>query len=431
MPAASAADPIALLLAGRYPDRESGALLAAETRSLVIEDRLDGGEAELVAGLGAGRKVAVLSDVDTAAVMGHRIERALGGRFDVQPIVLERDPHGDASLVQRIVAALDPATDLVIAVGSGTVNDLAKLVAHARGVPQVVFATAPSMNGYTSVSASLFDGGVKRSVRTATPVGVFFDLRVLAAAPPRMIRAGLGDSLCRSTAQVDWLLAHLLLDRPYREVPFALLADDERALFADPAALMHGDIAAMRHLVRTLVLSGFGMTLCGGSYPASQGEHLLAHFVAMTRPPDVVPALHGEEIGVCTLAMAELQGRFLDADEAPVLAPSTVTHDELRARYGPGPGEICWRELVPKLLDRARADALNQRLAAGWPAMRARMAAVSVDATRLRATLLAAAAPISPAELGWPAPLFAAARRHAREIRDRYTFLDLAADAAA
>jgi len=28
-------------------------------------------------------------------------------------------------------------------------------------------------------------------------------------------------------------------------------------------------------LARTLVLSGFGMTICGGSYPASQGEHLM------------------------------------------------------------------------------------------------------------------------------------------------------------
>ena len=40
---------------------------------------------------------------------------------------------------------------------------------------------------------------------------------MLAAAPPRLIRAGLGDSACRSTAQADWLLSHMLLDRPYRQ----------------------------------------------------------------------------------------------------------------------------------------------------------------------------------------------------------------------
>ena len=47
------------------------------------------------------------------------------------------------------------------------------------------------------------------------PTGVFFDLAVLAAAPARMMRAGLGDTVCRTTAQVDWLLSHLLLDTAY------------------------------------------------------------------------------------------------------------------------------------------------------------------------------------------------------------------------
>ena len=78
---------------------------------------------------------------------------------------------------------------------------------------------------------------------------MFCDLRVLAAAPPRLIRAGLGDSACRSTAQADWLLSHALLDRPYRAAPFALLADDERALFELTDALVAGELGAMRYLM--------------------------------------------------------------------------------------------------------------------------------------------------------------------------------------
>src|SRR6185295_482865 len=158
----------------------------------------------------------------------------------------------------QLAGRLDPQLDAVVAVGSGTINDLCKLAARDRGVPQLVFATAPSMNGYTSLSASLTEGGVKRSLRAATPVAAFFDLGVLAAAPIRLIRAGLGDSICRPTAQADWRLAHLLLDQPYRAAPFALLAGDEAALLARADALVTGDLAAMRHLARTLVLSGFG-----------------------------------------------------------------------------------------------------------------------------------------------------------------------------
>ena len=103
----------------------------------------------------------------------------------------------------------------------------------------------------------------------------------MAAAPQRLIASGFGDSLARATAQADWLMAHLLLGKPYRETPFMLLADDEEAMIAAAPALKAGDVAAIELLVRTLVMSGFGMTLCGGSYPASQGEHLISHYIDM------------------------------------------------------------------------------------------------------------------------------------------------------
>lgn len=423
-----AADPIELLLAGRYPDPETGELLRAESRAVVIEDTLEGREAELLTGLGLGKRLAVISDANTFAALGERVERAIAGTFSVQRIVLNGTFDADIETIARLSAAIGPATDAVVAVGSGTLNDLSKMVALERGVPQVVFATAPSMNGYTSLSASITGGGVKRSVRAATPIGVFFDLRVLAAAPLPLIRAGLGDSSCRPTAQADWLFSHLLLDRPYREAPFAMLAADEAALFAAAPALVKGDLAAMRLLVRTLVLSGFGMTICGGSFPASQGEHLLSHYVEMLHPPGMVEALHGEQIGVCALAMARMQDHLLAQEETPVIYPSTLTREELVARFGPVAGEACWAEIAPKLFDAAQAEALTAKLAHSWDAMRTRIAAVTHGAARMEELLVAAGAPTTAEALGWPAELLTDALEHAREIRNRYTSLDFAAD---
>ena len=142
-------------------------------------------------------------------------------------VVLDGTPHADASTVERLRQACAGA-DALVAVGSGTINDLCKYAAAQDGKPYAVFATAPSMNGYTSKNAAITVEGHKKSLAAAAPVGVFIDLAVLAAAPARMIRAGLGDSLCRSTAQADWLLSHHLFATPYRRAPFVLLADDER-----------------------------------------------------------------------------------------------------------------------------------------------------------------------------------------------------------
>lgn len=421
-------DPIELLLAGRYRDPDTGELLRAESRAVVIEDSLEGSEAERVAALGIDGHVAVVSDPTTHAVLGERLERVLAGRFGVQSIVLP-EPHADTDTIARLLAGLEARTDAIIAVGGGTLNDLTKMAALERGCPQLVFATAPSMNGYTSLSASITSGGIKRSFRARTPVGAFFDLRVLAAAPLRLIRAGIGDSLCRATAQADWLLAHLLLGRPYREAPFALLAADERALVAQIPALLAGDVPAMRHLVRTLVLSGFGMTIANGSFPASQGEHLLGHYIEMMHPPDLAPGLHGEQMAVCTLAMAHLQDAMLARDAAPVLRPGMLDRAAIVAHFGPEIGEGLWQEVEPKRLDAARVEELNAHLAVGWSHMHAAITRVTLGAARTRELLVAAGAPTAPDELGWPPSLWEGARRHARELRNRYTFLDLAADA--
>ncbi|MBA3817302.1 MAG: iron-containing alcohol dehydrogenase [Deltaproteobacteria bacterium] len=429
MPVADPHDPISLLLAGRYPDPTTGELLRAETRSVVIEDSLVGAEAELLVALGLGRRLALIADAHTFAALGERVERAVAGRFAVQRIVLDGAFDADVETIARLGAVIERGVDAIVAVGSGTINDLGKMVALERGIPQVVFATAPSMNGYTSLSASITSQGVKRSVRAATPVGVFFDLGVLAAAPPPLIRAGLGDSSCRPTAQADWLLAHLLVDWPYREAPFALLAADEPALFAQAPELLAGDLGALRRLVRTLVLSGFGMTICGGSYPASQGEHLLSHYLEMQRPTHP-ERLHGEQIGVCALAMARLQAQVLARDTPPRLQASTLTRDEVLARFGPIAGESCWAEVAPKLLTAARAEELTARLARDWDAIRARLMAVSLEPQAMQAMLGSAGAPTTPGELGWSNALLDEALHHAREIRNRYTFLDLAADVA-
>jgi glycerol-1-phosphate dehydrogenase [NAD(P)+] len=175
------------------------------------------------------------------------------------------------------------------------------------------------------------------------------------------------------------------------------------------------------------VLSGFGMTICGGSFPASQGEHLISHTVEMMAPADWPESFHGEQIGVATLTMARLQERLL-AGGPPRLDPSTVTETAVKAHFGTELGSACWREFAGKRLDETGAAALNARLEDGWESIRTRLAGVTRTSSTLAAVLDQAGAPTTPEALGWPPAFYRDAVRHAREIRDRYTFLDLAAD---
>jgi len=420
-------DPLAALIEGRYPDPDGGPPLAVPTRTVAIEDTLAGREAELVAALDLGRRLALVVDANTDRVLGARLADALRPVAEIEILRLPGRPHADAKTAARVKAA-SAGCDALIAVGSGTINDLCKYVAAETARPYAVFATAPSMNGYTSVNAAITVDGHKKSLPAAAASGVFFDLEVLAAAPPRMIRSGLGDSLCRPTAQADWLLAHLLFDQPYRRAPFVLLADDEPALFARAEALMAGDLTAMRRLARTLVLSGFGMTLCGSSHPASEGEHLISHYVEMMAPGDWPGSFHGEQIAVTTLTMARIQERLLANDGPPVLRASRIDESALKAHFGAVLGAACWREFAAKRLDAAAVEALNARLSERWDAIRGEIARTTIPAVRLASVLEASGAPTTPEALGWPRDFYLDAVVHARELRNRYTFLDLAAD---
>jgi len=418
-------DVIRRLIEGTFPDPDGGPDLAVGVRSVVIADSLEGEERDLVAALGLGARLALVSDPTTHEVLGGRIARALSGLAAVDLIKLPQRPHADAGSVEKIRGA-SVASDALVAVGSGTVNDLCKYAAALDDKPYVVFGTAPSMNGYTSVNAAITVEGHKKSLAARAPRGVFLDLGVLAAAPPRMIRSGLGDSLCRPTAQVDWLLANALRGDPYREAPFVLLAEDETELFATGDALLSGDLEAMRRLARTLVLSGFGMTICGGSMPASQGEHLIGHYVEMRADPAWPFSFHGEQIGVATLTMARLQELMLDGD-APRIVGGDPEEDAVLDHFGPGIGPACWREFAPKRISGNRLGELNQRLTEQWQSLGERIGRCARAAADLHQALSRAGAPSRPEDLRWSQSVYRDAVRHAREIRNRYTFLDLAA----
>lgn len=421
-----APDTLGQLLRGEWPDPDGGPPIRIPVQSVAIERSLSGLEAALVAPLRLGRRIAVVSDTTTRAVLGERVERALAGLAPIVPVVLDGQPHADARTVEIVRRACAHA-DALIAVGSGTINDLCKYAAAKDGKPYAVFATAPSMNGYASKNAAITIDGHKMSLPAVSPVGVFMDLGVLSAAPARLIRAGLGDSLCRSTAQADWLLSHHLRGTPYRRAPFALLAEDEPALLDDPEALLRGDLEAMRALARTLILSGLGMTLCDGSYPASQGEHLISHYIDMFAPAGRKAYFHGEQVAVATLTMARIQEEVLAAGP-PHLRSELIACAELQRRFGAEIGESCWREFAAKHMTQAAEARLERHLADHWDDICDSVGRAMIPAERIHGVLQRAGCPTGPTQIGLSPAFYATAVRNARFLRDRYTFLDLADD---
>jgi glycerol-1-phosphate dehydrogenase [NAD(P)+] len=139
-------------------------------------------------------------------------------------------------------------------------------------------------------------------------------------------------------------------------------------------------------------------------------------------------SLHGEQVGVATLTLSRMQHALLHSERPPEVRPTRLDEAGMRARYGELADEVI-AQFRAKALDEAAAARTNARLAEIWPSMRAQLHQVMLPTERLRQALEAAGAPTTGAELGLPSAFYRAAVRHAREIRDRYSILDLAGDA--
>jgi glycerol-1-phosphate dehydrogenase [NAD(P)+] len=395
---------------------------------------------EALAATGGPARLLAISDAATRAVAWEKISprlRSLG--VSVTEIVLPPGPHGpplaDEANRRRIQEAIRPDTDAILAIGSGTINDLAKVSSRACGKPYLVCATAPSMNGYPSSNASVLEEGLKVTRSAQAPTAILADLEILAAAPLAMIRAGLGDLLSQQTALADWRLSSLVEETYYCPAVAGLVTGPIRRAGEDADALNRREESAVARLTETLILSGLTMVMAGQSSPASGAEHLISHYWEMEAGDQGRPEpLHGAQVGVTCILMAELMRRLADTDSRDLPGPSATLPDAweeaepaVAARHG-----ALWivvrdeaRTKHRGAADRSKRFASHQER---WGEIWADLRPLCPDPASLREALGRAGAPTTPADLGLSAERVHRALLVAREIRSRYTVLDLAAE---
>ncbi len=394
-----------------------------------IEESLDGGAADLVAPLRIGKRIAVVSDVNTHEAMGRRVVKDLRALGAVDDLVFPGNTHCD----EETIAAMQDRTrhaDAIVAVGSGSLCDTAKYATFKDGRRYVAFATAASMNGYAAATASVTLGnGYKTSLPAHGPAGLFIDLKVNADAPIWLPASGLGDSLCRPTAQVEWWGAHRLLGTPYSATPFHLLAVQEKNVMASAADLAKHSVEANGHLYQLLIHTGFGNVVVGTSHPGSMGEHQVSHWIDMFAGKDHPGSTHGQQVGVAALALARLHKMLFALDRPPQIKPKRLVVEDFILRYGSDIGRLCHDEALKKSFDQKAADAFNARLRTIWDELRTESVKMMIAPEDMAKTLSVAEGPTTATELGLSREVWRKAMKHARDVRNRWSYLDLADDA--
>lgn len=263
----------------------------------------------------------IVSDTNTALAQGDALETAFAeaGRTVIRYTFRTKADHflvPDEAAIGALLTALPRDTGLIVAAGSGTINDICRFVSDRMKIPYLVVCTAPSVDGYASTVSPLILAGHKTTLEACYPAAIFADPEVLRAAPAELLQAGFGDLLGKLTALADWNLARLLQDEYHCPLIEGMVRKALAASTAQAAGVAARNADACTALYNALLLSGLAMGMVGNSRPASGAEHHLAHYWEMDALAKGAPhALHGNAVGAATPVVARLYD--LMADKLP------------------------------------------------------------------------------------------------------------------
>ncbi len=396
-----------------------------------IIDRVPGMFKELF----PGQTAVIVADTNTWRVAGAAVESALkSAGVACAPAFVFDDPHLHAewSFILKLESALKPLDAIAVAVGSGVINDLTKLVSEHLGRRYLVFGTAASMDGYTSFGASITKDGIKQTLSCRAPLGCLVDSAIAAAAPKELVASGYADLIAKIPAGADWILADAIGSEAIHPFAWSLVQNPLRDSLAKPSACAAGDVTETEKLCTGLVMSGFAMQAMGSSRPASGTEHQISHYWDM----EDLPASHGFKVGIGTLASTATLEFLLEQDLSNLDVDTAVANwwpdfDSLAATfpavYGDRPAHIARAQSEMKMKFSSREELRRELeiVKTNWQELSAKIRAQLMPFEEVRAALKAVGAPYEPEQIGISRARFRETFLGIPYMRARYFSLDL------
>lgn len=385
-----------------------------------------------------GSRAYILADENTFAAAGEAVLHNLGANgigYTLHRFGKER-AEPDEKLIGSAVLHFDHACDCVLAIGSGVINDTAKIVAKLTGLPLITVGTAPSMDGYASSTSSVIRDGLKVSVDSVCPTAIIGDLDILKNAPRHMILAGLGDMLAKYVSVCEWRIGRIVTGEYYCEDVAALIRAALKTCVDNAKGILSGDPAAVKAVMEGLILSGIAADWAGVSRPVSGVEHYFSHVWDMRALEFSTPFdLHGIQCGVGTLYALKGYEILKTMKPDPALARANFAAFDraawarsLRGFLGSAAEPMIAAAETADRYDPEKHEKRLERICARWDEILAVTDEELPAAATLKSLLEELGAPCTPADFGLPDGEIPATFRATLDIRDKYILSTLAWD---
>ena len=257
-------------------------------------------------------KILLVADENTHSAAGKSTEKALGDKIKDRVVfpgntVLIPDESAIDTVNEKMTGV-----DLIIGIGSGVIQDLCKYVSHFSGIPYMIVATAPSMDGYASSGAAMILNGMKETVPAGLPLAIIADTKVLKNAPMEMIKAGYGDIIGKYSALNDWELSRVVNGEYFCQYIYDITYEMIEKTLKTANGLLKREEPSIRTLTEALIVVGIMMSFATTSRPASGSEHHLSHFFEITGIVKNEPYFpHGIDVVYSTVITAEIREKLL------------------------------------------------------------------------------------------------------------------------
>jgi glycerol-1-phosphate dehydrogenase [NAD(P)+] len=375
----------------------------------------------------------LICDCNTYQVAGERLIKSLSEAGINLTVHVFNDTElvPDEQTLGEVMMNYEPGCDLIIGVGSGTISDLSRFFSHRMGVPYYIVATAPSMDGYASSVAPLIKNNLKTTFECHMPRAIIADLDVISKAPQNMIAAGFCDVVGKYTSLADWKLSAIINDEYYCDRVVAMTRHSLERTISLQDGISQGDPEAIGSLMEALVLAGISMSYVGNSRPASGSEHHLAHFWEMRLLFDHKAAvLHGTKVGMGTILITTLYQYLRDEglDSISIARTNYPQVADWNANI-----ERAFLDAAPEVIaleERAQKNGLQgwkQRInviSTRWQEVRAVLESVPSKNEIVR-LVKGVGGVVDPGDVGITPELVQQAIMYAKEVRPRYTVLQL------
>lgn len=384
------------------------------------------------------RKLFIACDEITYGIAGEKVMQILqeaGIKAKAHIFTGKRFIPDEKALGELMIDA-DRECDLVVAVGTGSINDMCRFFSYQLGVPYAIVATAAPMDGFASSGAALIINSMKVTIPAQTPLFIIGDTDVLCGAPPRMVSAGLGDLLGKFTCLNDWRISKLVNGEYYCDAIVNLVTGCIENVLSNADQVAGRDPQVIGDIMEGLVLTGVAMSFIGDSRPAAGSEHHVCHFwETLELQEGKIPVLHGTKVAVGTVMilkmtefLREARPDFAAARAKAKLYDQAVWEEKITSIYGASAKSIIAleqnarkNEVAGRL---ARIDAIEEN----WDAIVKTMDDNMPSADRMIEILKSLDAPYTPAQIGFDSGRLYNALVYAKETRARYTMLSMIAD---